>query len=155
MDEFFYKMKDQAVKAKDEAAKLAHRMVDKTNNLMTQTKIGFAVSETEDKMKEIYMNMGEKVYKRYTEGTLLCECMRESCEKLDELKEELADLKAKLAEVKNSVKCEKCGESNPKDAHFCAKCGEALKNDDFTTDSYNEDEVEAVIIKPRKPDENE
>ncbi len=155
MDEFFYKVKEQAAKAKDEAAKLAHQMVDKTNNLMTQTKIGFAVGETEDKIKEIYTNMGEKVYNRYTEGTLLCECMRESCEKLDELMEELADLKEKLSEVKNSVKCEKCGESNPKTACYCAKCGAALKEDDYTVESYKEDEVEAVIIKPRKTEDNE
>ena len=65
MDEFFCKVKEHAVKAKDEAARLAHHMVDKRNNIMTQTKIGFAVNETEEKINEIYTNMGKKVYNRY------------------------------------------------------------------------------------------
>ena len=155
MDEFFCKVKEHAAKAKDEAARLAHQMADKTNNIMTQTKISFAVNETEEKINEIYTNMGKKVYDRYTEGNLLCECMRESCEKLDELAEELADLKEKLAEVKNSVKCEKCGGRNSKESYYCAKCGVALKEDTYTTTSYKEEEVEAVIIKPRKAEDNE
>lgn len=155
MDEFFDKVKEQAARAKDEATKLAHRMVDKTNNIMTQTKIGFAVSETEDKIKEIYKTMGEKVYKSYTEGKLLCECMREGCEKIDELMEELDDLKEKLAEVKSSVKCAECGENDPKEASYCIKCGASMKASETAEYEDKEDEVEAVIITPRKPEANE
>ena len=157
MDEIFDKVKEHAGRAKDEAAKLTRQVVDKTNSLITQTKLNFAVSETESKIKDIYTEMGKTVYEKYAEEGSVCECMQDSCAKVDELKAEAADLRAKLAELKETVRCETCGEYNKKTASYCSKCGARL-SEEKSDSVYEEDEDDQVItIKSKKPEtaENE
>ena len=155
MDEFFDKVKGYANIAKDEATKITKQVVDKTNNIMSQTKLNFSINETEGKIKEIYEAVGEKAYKKYVGGAEPCECMKESFEKLDELKSELADLNEKLAELKQSVKCTGCGEANSKTAKFCANCGAAMSDavDEFVDTAAYEDDV--IEINPKKSEEDE
>ena len=54
MEEMFDRIKEHAYKAKDGAVKLTKTVIGKTNNVVSQTKVKFAISETEDKIKEIY-----------------------------------------------------------------------------------------------------
>lgn len=154
MDEIFDKVRDGASKVFDGATKIAKQVADKTGVVVTQTKISFAIGETKNKMDEIYAEIGRKAYKKHTEGTDLCECMSDAFEKLDELQSELEDLNEKLAEVKKTVKCENCGENNPKTASYCVNCGESLKNDEAEGGEVVEDS-EVIIIKPEKPHEND
>ena len=51
MEEVFDKIKVQANRAKDEAKKWTKTVIDKTNNVVNQTKLKFAINETEDKIK--------------------------------------------------------------------------------------------------------
>lgn len=155
MDEFFDKVKFQAFKAKDEAARITKQMMGKTNNIITQTKLSFAVSETEGKIKEIYESMGKTLYENYLEDGSASAQMKESCEKLDALMSELYDLKEKISEVKDSVRCE-CGEYNQKTAAYCSKCGSKLKAEysDTVDADYQEAEENVVIIKPKKPEDD-
>lgn len=154
MDEIFDKVREHAEKAKDEAAKLTRQVVDKTNSLITQTKLNFAVNETETKIKEIYTQIGQKVYEKHLSGHDVAEELEESCLKIDELAAEAEALKERLAEVKDSVKCPECGEYNKKTAAFCSRCGNSLKNaEDFEKpEEEAEDSERVAIVKPRKPE---
>lgn len=154
MDDFFDKVRKHADKAKDEAEKLTRRMMDKTNNVITQTKLNFAINETEGKIKEIYAQMGERVYDKHTGGADVYEELEEYCEKIDELFEEVRALREKLAEVKDTVTCPSCGEQNPKTSSYCGKCGSSLTKAEKAKE-YGTVYAEAEPVKPEETDETE
>lgn len=126
MDDFLGKVKEQAAWAKDEAAKLGKQVYEKTNNVIGKTKISFAISETDSKIKDVYSEIGKLVYERYAAGEDICEFAKESCEKIEALLKEKADLNEKLAELKETVKCAGCGKNNAADASYCSGCGSKL-----------------------------
>lgn len=156
MDDFFDKVKEQAYKAKDNASKITKQIVDKTGNIVGQTKLAFAANETEDKIKDIFAELGKTVYEKYKADGDICECMEERCKKIDVLYEEVAELRSKLAELKDSIKCQNCGEFNKKSADFCSKCGNSLKaKADYEDFSYRYDDDDVISIKSVKPTKNE
>ena len=59
MDDILGKVKEHAAWAKDEAAKLSKHVYEKTNNVIGKTKISFAISETESKIKDVYAEIGK------------------------------------------------------------------------------------------------
>jgi len=151
MEEMFDKLKAQASKLKDSAVKITKTVVDKTNNVASQTKIKFAISETQDKIKDIYAEMGKTVYDKYKSGDDVCDCMTEKCAKIDSLFEEVAELNKQLAELKETVKCPQCDAYNNSDDAYCSKCGSKMEN----TEQYEEDDEQVIIINPKKPTEDE
>lgn len=150
MEEMFDKIKEQAYKAKDGAVKLTKTVIGKTNNVVNQTKVKFAISETEDKIKEIYCEMGKTAYERYKDSGNCCESVAEKCGKIDALMDELSDLKEQLAELKETVKCPNCGGYNHTDDAYCSKCGEKLQ----VEVDVDEDE-QTVTITAKKPENDE
>ncbi len=154
MEEVFDKLKEHASKAKDGALKLTKTVIGKTNNVVSQTKLKFAISETEDKIKEIYSEIGKSIYDSYktdgnTDGKL-----SEKCRKIDALMLEAAELKEQLAELKETVKCSDCGAYNHSEDVYCSKCGKKLeKNNNFSFEDDDKDNV--VIINPVKPESEE
>lgn len=147
MDEFFDKIKDRAIKAKDEAAKITKHMVGKTNDVINKTKISIAISEAESKIKELYTGIGKKVYEDYAKHGDADEEYLEGCQKIDLLLAEVSELREKIAELQDTKMCD-CGEYSKKDSMYCAKCGKKFYNEENTS---NTDE-ETVIITPLKSD---
>lgn len=163
MDEFFEKLKHGASEFKKGAAKVTKQVVRKTNDAVSQTKLSFAINETENKISEIYAEMGRSVYRDYLKNGEADEDMLESCRQIDKLLAEVDDLKEKVAELKQSVKCRKCGEFNKNGSSYCSKCGADLNAAD--TDSEAEEYVETeeetvtnrkiVTIRAKKPENSE
>lgn len=152
MEDFFEKVKLNANKAKDEAVKFGKQVADKAENIAAQTKLKFAISDTEGKIKEFYAEIGKKVYSSYTRGEWVDDEIEAKCKKVDTLIEEVNSLREKLSELKESVKCPECGEYNDKENMFCAKCG-ARMEEDAQAEEYNNDEDENVItIQAVKPE---
>lgn len=180
MEEILEKVRKTAIKAKDEAARLTKQVADKTNNVISQTKVSYALSENEKRIKEIYAEIGKKVYESYKQ-TGEADNFLENCEKLDILFEESQTLNKMLSELKDSVKCSVCGEYNKKAASYCARCGASLydakksdktdiedvidevkeKASDVVEDFYDAVEKaenavkKAVTIKAKKPEDKE
>lgn len=120
MDEFFERLKEQAYKAKDEAAKLGKQVYAKTNNVISQTKLSFAINETDSKIKDVYSEMGKKLYEAYLISGNCIDELKEECEQLDALFKEKEALREKMSELKESVKCPECGKYNKSDARIAA-----------------------------------
>ncbi len=151
MEEVFDKIKEHTNKAKDGAAKITKTVIDKTNSVVSQTKLKYAISETSGKIDDIYKEMGKAVYERYlSDDETCCDAMREKCEKIDALNEEIEELKMQLAEIKETVKCPKCGAYNNTGSAYCSKCGEKLYVDEEFDGS-----VQTTEVKPKKPETNE
>lgn len=168
MDEFFDKLKDGAYKARGGAEKLAKEVAKRTTNAITYTKLNFASNEVQNKINDIYAEIGKNMYDKYLEGAEFDENFTASFEQLDKLVDEISVLNEKLAELKNSLKCPECGAFNPSDADYCIKCGSHLCHDNDDTDdgndidiSYDEadtfeddadDDEDVIIINPKKPE---
>ena len=114
MEELFEQLKEQAAKMKDGAIRFTQKVIGKTNNVVDQTKVKLAISDTESKMEEIFTKIGGSVYKSHTDGTTAPDFAGVFA-KLDELKNELDDLKEQL--------CPKCNTYNDQKNEYCAKCG--------------------------------
>ncbi len=151
MEEVLDKIKTQAGKAKDGAVKITKTVIDKTNNVVNQTKLRFALGETNNKITDVYAEIGKDIYKAYRSGMdLASDETQAKCEKIDSLREELAELKAQLAELRDCVECPRCGEYNNTEHKYCSKCGEKLTDDEIIDD---DDRVATINIK--KPDGEE
>ncbi len=147
MDEIFDMIKNKAIKAKEEAAKITKHMVGKTNDAINKTKISIAVSEAESKIKELYTGIGKKVYNDYAKQGDADKEYLEACQKIDLLLAEVSELREKIANLQDSKVCD-CGEYSKKDSMYCAKCGKKFYNEENTSGT----DEEAVIITPIKSD---
>lgn len=130
MDEMFDKIKEQAYKAKDGAVNVAKTVLDKTNSLVSKTKIKFAINETQGKIDDLYLEMGKKVYKHYKATGETAESMEETCAVIDALEDEILALKHQMAEIDEGIICGVCGAGNREDDIYCSKCGHKLFDDD-------------------------
>ena len=140
MDEFFDKLKDGAYKAKGGAERIAKEVAKRTSNAITYTKLTFAVNEAQNKVKDIYTEIGKNMYEKYLEGETYDETFISSFEQIDKLMDEIAALNEKTAELKNTLRCPECGAHNPADADYCIKCGSQLSHDaDDESDDYEDD----------------
>lgn len=154
MDELFDKLKDGASKAKDGASKLAKEVAKRTSNAITLTKLSFSINETQNKIKDIYTEIGKTLYEKHLDGEDFEE-FADEISQIDKLIVELDTLNDKSAELKNSLKCSACGTFNPHTSEYCSKCGaplenaEVVENDDVDID---DDDDEVIIITPQKPE---
>lgn len=160
MDEIFEKLRHEAGKLKKNAAKVTKNVMQKTNDAVSQTKLSFAINETESKLSELYEDMGRSVYSDYLKSGEVSRDMAERCFQADKLLAEISDLKEKIAELKHSVKCPGCGEYNKDGSSYCSACGAELKN---SGEAKSADEAESaeevmeetpkkvVTIRARKP----
>ena len=166
MDEFFDKLKSGAGKFKKSAEKVTKQVVRKTNDAVSQTKLSFAINETENKISEVYENIGRAVYREYLASGEAGESMIEDCKQVDKLLAEIDDLKEKVAELKQSVKCKGCGEYNKNGSVYCSKCGVKLGEDVSADDAHETEEAETaadedtaakriVTIRAKKPSDIE
>ena len=143
MEKFFDTIKSYASKAKNETTRVAKHVWGKTNDLVDQTKISVAISETERKVDDIYKEIGAIVCENYNSGEEYGAQINECCKKVDSLKEEIASLQKELAKLKSGVQCA-CGQYNNKDATYCSKCGEKIEKEFVAPDE------QVVIIKPTR-----
>ena len=128
MDDVMEKIREYVTKAKDGAVKLTRSVSDKTNTVVDQAKLRFAIGKTEDKIKEVYAEIGSEVYTSYAAGDGLGN-IQEYCEKLDDLHKEAENLREQLNDLIKTVKCSNCGAKNGTDDVYCSKCGEKLNAD--------------------------
>lgn len=166
MSDFFEKVKLNAHKTKDEAVKIGRQVLGKANNVVGQTKLNFAINDAENKIKDIYAEMGKKIYLNHLSETKEYDTLEENCAQIDKLFEEINALKDKMAELKDSVKCPNCGAYNKQDSLYCSNCGTPIKDYDndsepdfYTSDNVVDDEEEeapetvkkVITIKAKKP----
>ncbi len=128
MDEqFVEKIKQGADKVFSEAERFAGSAVNKTNNIISKTKINYAIGANEGKIKDILAEIGKSVYDEYKNGSEFPEDIAEKLSSVDTLYDEISELKAKIADMNNSVCCPECGEYCPNTSEYCSKCGAKIK----------------------------
>ena len=102
MDEFIDKIKDGASKTKDAAGRIAKQVAKHTSNAITSTKLTYAINEANNKIKDIYSQIGKTMYEEYLDGATVNEQFADMFEKIDALMHDIEALQAKKAELKKS-----------------------------------------------------
>lgn len=126
MDKLLDNLKKGVSIAKNEAGKLGKALKTTTTNIVDITKLNLTLSDTENKIKDLYIAIGESIYKDYTEGGEVTGEIGEHCIEIDRFKKETEVLKEQIASLKNTVACPSCGQYNDKDSEYCSKCGSKL-----------------------------
>ncbi len=106
---------------------LAKTAGEKTEEVVSLTKLKLQASQLRSDIDSNYLKLGEVVYELNKAGTenqeLIDMCIAEIKSQIVEL-EKLED---QIAELKNVVKCPECMAANPVGALYCLRCGSPLK----------------------------
>lgn len=105
----------------DDLKKFGKNITDKGKDVIEITKLNSQINSEKDKVKELYLKIGEEVYKAYKEGQ--SSAYDETCAQIKEIYDKIKELQDKILEIKNAAKCPNCGAEVAKDTAFCSKCG--------------------------------
>ncbi|MGY0374119.1 zinc-ribbon domain-containing protein [Clostridium sp. JNZ J1-5] len=143
----FSKIKKTAVDTASTVAQSAKEssavVAKKSGELIEISKLTVSINSNESKMKDLYSEIGKKVFEKHENGQYIDPELVENCNEILALKTSINEMKQKVNELRNKRICTNCDTSLPEDTAFCPKCGNKI-------DSLNFDEVE--IIDPEKQD---
>ena len=152
--EFFDKLGKKA----SEAYKVT---ADKTGKLAKEAKIRMKINEMKGQIKDIYEEIGKKVYEKHVEKEeiSISNDLAEQCNKIDEMSKEIENLLQECLELKDKKQCQKCFAEIEKNMKFCPECGAKQEENEEakeveivgdipeTEDSENQEtEVEGVSV---------
>ncbi|NSW89623.1 MAG: zinc-ribbon domain-containing protein [Firmicutes bacterium] len=111
---------DNLSKKVSEAAQAAAK---KSTELVEITKLNMNISSEEDKIKKLYIKIGESIYAKFCSGLQIDPDFINDCEEIKSHLEAIKGLKAKIMEIKNIKLCTSCGTEIDRNVMFCPKCG--------------------------------
>lgn len=103
-----------------DAAQLAAK---KSGELVEITKINLSIGNEEDKIRDLYIEIGKKVFDNYSSNNEFPEEYKELCISIEERKKTIQELKAKILELRNVRLCISCNNEIDNGSTFCPNCG--------------------------------
>ncbi len=116
--EFFDKLGKKA----SEAYKVT---ADKTGKIAKEAKLKMKMSELKSQVKDIYIEIGKKVYEKHVidENIDIKKDLEEECTKIDVLCGEIDGILKECMDLKDKKMCQNCHKEIDKDMNFCPECG--------------------------------
>lgn len=109
----------------------------------------------EDRMiDKIMADLGNILYKQYSDGAEVDEGLKMLCEQIDQHKEMIREYKEAMARLKGKKLCPSCHEAVALDAAFCPHCGAACPVPE-TEQKTEEEEEKAEATEVAEPEEAE
>jgi ribosomal protein S27AE len=108
---------------KDTLMKFTKGVTKTSGELLKSTKLSLALASEEDKLKQIYMEIGKKVHEIYQYGGSLGKFFDEKYLEIQQTEAGIQSLRDQMDTVKGVRTCPKCGASVERTAGFCPKCG--------------------------------
>jgi len=108
---------------KDTLMKITKGVTKTSGELLKSTKLSLALASEEDKLKQIYMEIGKKVHEIYQYGGNLGKFFDEKYAEIQKTEAGIQDLRDQIDSIKGVRSCPKCGASVDRAAGFCPKCG--------------------------------
>ena len=162
--EFFDKLGKKA----SEAYKVT---ADKTGKIAKEAKIRMKINEMKCQIKDIYVEIGKKVYEKHVreENIDIKKDLEEECTRIDVLTAEIEDRLNECLELRDKKKCQKCFKEIDKNMKFCPECGakqddepakevevlEKLENADISADKKEEAEDVKENLKQKAKEKSE
>jgi len=119
--------KEGLLSLKKVVAKGATSVAKKSGELVEISKLNSAINSNDDKLYELYSQIGEIVYKKYKKTKEIDHDLKTICEDITEIAEENEKLTKRSKKLNSIRKCLACGHEMKLEVDFCPKCG--LKQD--------------------------
>ena len=104
----------------------AGKTIKMTGDLAKQAKLKMSMGDKKSRIDEIYLSIGEKVYRKFLlEGDVSDE-LKSECETIDKIAEEIEYLRMEILKLKNKKQCVECHIETNYDYQFCPRCGANL-----------------------------
>ena len=147
--EFFDKLGKKA----SEAYKVT---ADKTGKLAKEAKIRMKINEMKGQIKDIYEEIGKKVYEKHVreENIDISKDLEDECTRIDVLTGEIEDRLNECLELRDKKKCQKCFKEIDKNMKFCPECG-AKQDDEPAKEVEVLEKLENADICENKKEETE
>ena len=114
---------------------------EKTSKLAKEAKIKMAMNENKSKVKELYEEIGKKMYEHHVNDKAIDidieSVLEEYCIEIDELCDRIEDERKELLALKEKKQCPNCFEEIELQYYYCPNCGDKQEN-------IEEDEEEEV-----------
>lgn len=129
--------------------KIGKNITKTSKDIIKNTKLSMQLSSQEEKLRNVYIEIGKKVYEIYSYGGNIGEFFDEKYKQMLDIEKEISVIKSKMEENKNSESssnikediidtreqntnlqehkiCQSCGYKNNTNDNFCLKCGRFL-----------------------------
>lgn len=102
-------------------------VADKSGKAIEDAKMKMEISDKEEEIQELYIEMGKTVYDAYKSGDDVGEAFAKVCKKVDKKLAEIDEKKKIILYNKGYRVCEKCRETITLESVFCQNCGAKQK----------------------------
>ncbi|MCL2665410.1 MAG: zinc-ribbon domain-containing protein [Defluviitaleaceae bacterium] len=138
--------------------KVTKNVTTTSGNLIKTAKLSINLTNEQEILKGIYIEIGKRVHEIYTHGGSLGGYFDEKYTEIVRTTEKIENIKEKINVVKGTRICPKCGKPTVRTAEFCPKCGADLNDDADETEYGYEIETEheyenehKALSKPHAP----
>ena len=114
---------------KDIFTKTAKDAVKASNTAVEYAKLKFKLSETNDKIKENYAQIGKLIYSTSIGEQVDSDDVEKICNEITELLKQAEEYEEAINKASNKKLCPECGVKIPNDSVFCPKCGNKLADE--------------------------
>ena len=121
--DFMKKITSLSKKATEAVSDTYKLVSDKTGDIVKETKNKFNISDKNDEINEMYLNMGKTVYEMYINGEEVGDVFFKECKKIEKISKEIIEIKKTILYNKGLRTCDNCNENISLDSKFCEHCG--------------------------------
>ena len=142
---------------KDTLMKFTRGVTKTSGELLKSTKLSLALASEEDKLKQIYVEIGKKVHEIYQYGGSLGKFFDEKYLEIQQTETSILNMKNQMETIKGIKTCPKCGASIDRGAGFCPKCGAQLETvviADAPSAAPSATTPEPPVVKEAEPKKN-
>jgi len=101
----------------------ATQVAKKSGELVEISKINSSINSNEDKIYELYSQIGEKVFEKFRKTDVVDYDLKSICKEITEILEENEKLIFKINKLNKIKRCTRCGQEMKLEILFCPKCG--------------------------------
>ena len=114
-------------KISEKATDVGMKTVRYTGNFTRQIKLKLQMEDKKGQIEDMYLRIGEKVYREYVLGEEVPEELVSACEELDKLAEEVEFCRMEILKLKDKKQCSECHREINASYKFCPVCGVNLE----------------------------
>ena len=95
----------------------------KTEEFISTSKLNFKISDKEQKIEDLYLKIGKKIYKKYEERSPIDDYIIRDCKDIKKIRTEIGLIKSKILTLEDKTICSKCENEIKNSDPFCPYCG--------------------------------
>jgi len=146
---------------------LGKKQLKTTAKIATEAKLKIEIAENKERIKELYIELGRKIYENHVreESLNIHEFISDDCSKIDEISKQIEQARKEILVLNNKKMCNKCYAEIETDYLFCPQCGEKQKEEKTVLEKAeeklkesnvsSENEKEAKIVKEELQEKND